>query len=473
MKLIFTPLIRQYVLVVTANLAILTTGMSLAWPSPSMVKLRNAAETPLPSPITDEEGSWVVAGGFIIAVFTNFLSRIMTDKIGRKQCIIFASIVKLFGAITLVFANEVWIFILCRTAMLIFDCCLLVVIPVYASEIANKEQRGALGTFLQLFSSVGVLFTLSLGPFLQYKTFSIINASVFAVLTVPLLFLPDTPFYFYSKGRLDEAMTVLTSIRGSEILAKQELEEYKVSSDKSKRKIDKSALFKNKAFLRASCLGLMLTGGSQMIGSNAINFYLQTILESTKTSVPSEIASVIVGCIQVLASFCTTFIMNTFGRRNILMSSLVGILVGMLGLGTFFEIGGVEGYVVTGFMNYLPIISLILVIFCYNVGIGSVLWVVVSELFEGPSRALGVTISFTSSNTLIFVTTKYFALMTTALGPATTYWLFSSMCVLLFATIAIFLPETKGKSFSDIQIALGDNIDVQENINENKKYNIP
>lgn len=73
----------------------------------------------------------------VLLFLANYLSRIMTDKIGRKQCIVIASIIKVIGAIALIFANEVWIFILCRTVILMFDCCIFTIIPVYASEIAN------------------------------------------------------------------------------------------------------------------------------------------------------------------------------------------------------------------------------------------------------------------------------------------------------------------------------------------------
>ena len=125
-------------------------------------------------------------------------------------------------------------------------------------------------------------------------------------------------------------MRILTLIRGSEIVAKQELEEYKAANSKTEERVDKIALLKNKQFLKGLFLGIVVCAGSQLIGSNAVNFYLQTILESTKTSVPSEIASVIMGSIQLFASFCTTLIMNTFGRRPILLTSLSGFCLGMV-----------------------------------------------------------------------------------------------------------------------------------------------
>ncbi|CAH0721257.1 unnamed protein product, partial [Brenthis ino] len=327
---LLSPLIRQYALVVTVNLAILTSGMSIAWPSPSLVKLQNPIDTPLSRPITVEEGSWIVSSGYLLASVTCVFGGMFIDTIGRKNCILLVTIPKFFMAIFLIFANEVWMFILCRAVMNVIDSFLLIVVPIYVSEIASKDHRGALGTILQLFSSIGTLFSLSVGPFLPYSTFSIVYAGVLAVATVPLLFLPETPFHMYSKGRLVEAMRILKRIRNTDVQAKQELEDYVIFSDEKKKKLDKSALFKNKTFLKALSLSILLSVGTQAIGINCVNFYLQTIMEASNTSLPSEVGSVIVGAIQILACVGTTLIMNLFRRRTILLSSLIGFFIGMV-----------------------------------------------------------------------------------------------------------------------------------------------
>lgn len=54
----------------------------------------------------------------------------------------------------------------------------------------------------------------------------------------------------------------------------------------------------------------------------------------------------------------------------------------------------------------------------------------------------------------IFSTAKYFPDMTSALGPST-YWFFSGMCVIVAILLSVFLPETKDKTFSEIQNSLG------------------
>lgn len=70
--------------------------------------------------------------------------------------------------------------------------------------------------------------------------------------------------------------------------------------------------------------------GSQLTGFNAVAFYLQTILESTKASVSPELASVILGLIQFSASICTTVVIDKFGRKPILAVTLMGVVIGMV-----------------------------------------------------------------------------------------------------------------------------------------------
>ncbi|CAG4973651.1 unnamed protein product [Colias eurytheme] len=436
----------------------LSTGMSIAWPSPMLVKLTDVNETPLERPLTASEGSWMVALGFLFGGIINVLGGILLDIIGRKASVFVTFVPKLSMSIFLIFATKPWMVIFARTVFLIGDCLVLVVVPTYSSEIASKTHRGALGTFLQLFSSLGILITLSVGPFVSYHTFSYIFCGVLVVSLIPLIFLPESPYYQYSKGNYDAALKSLTTFRGSKELAAEEIEEYKKSREDN-IKIDKIEMLKNKAFLKSLTLCVLLFFGSQMVGYNAVTFYLQTILISTNTSVMPELASVIIGLIQVVASVSLTILTSMFKRKQLLLSSLFGLFLGMMGLGVFFQTHS-DGEAVTSFMNYLPIISMILIVFCYSAGIGSLIWPISTELFEGPTRAFGTSIGILCCQSTVFFTSLYFPLVTSSVGPAPTYWFFSICCVAVAILLGVFLPETKDKSFREIQNSLGNFKDV-------------
>ncbi|CAG4967146.1 unnamed protein product [Parnassius apollo] len=129
--------LRQYVVVILVNLSCITTGMSIAWPSPILVKLRNATETPLYRPITEEEGSWIASVGSICSVFSNFFLGMLLDSIGRKYCVILTSVPKIIVCCLFIFATDVWMLILGRALIGMTDSLVFTVVPVYASEIAS------------------------------------------------------------------------------------------------------------------------------------------------------------------------------------------------------------------------------------------------------------------------------------------------------------------------------------------------
>lgn len=56
--------------------------------------------------------------------------------------------------------------------------------------------------------AVGTMVMLTIGPFLSYLTLNIINTVIVFVLTVPVLFLPETPYFLYSKGELYQLIAI-------------------------------------------------------------------------------------------------------------------------------------------------------------------------------------------------------------------------------------------------------------------------
>ncbi|XP_041985523.1 facilitated trehalose transporter Tret1-like [Aricia agestis] len=457
-KMVFkipAALFRQYAAVFVVNLSIFTTGMSMAWPSPVLVKLRSPEETPLSRPMTAEEGSWMVSLGFLGGVIADVVGAVLLDVYGRKKCLIFSSIPKVAMGILCIFATEAWMLILARAIFVTADCFIYLIVPIYSSEIADKNQRGALGSFLQVFSTLGSVVTLSAGPFLSYKTFNIIFTSLTVITALPVMWLPDSPFFSYKKGHIDQSTNALKQLRTSDEIVTREIDDYKISLLKLEETVDKIKLFKNTVFLKSFALGVLLSIGAQAVGFNAVLFYLQTILESTQTYIKPEVSSVVIGVLQFFAAFCTILVSKRFGRRTILLTFLVVYFIGMVGLGTFFKLRE-SNYAITGFLNYLPLISIILVVLSYSLGIGSLIWLITPELFDSHSRAIGVSISMTTTTFLIFVTTKYFQTMTISLGPSGTYWCFAFLCAVLTILLAVFLPETKDKSFNEIQSALGE-----------------
>lgn len=57
-----------------------------------------------------------------------------------------------------------------------------------------------------------------------------------------------------------------------------------------------------------------------------------------------------------------------------------------------------------------------------------------------------------------FVITKTFGNLQTLLGQGETFWLFSGLSIVGTVFVFFVVPETKGKSLSEIQKMLGDDV---------------
>lgn len=66
----------------------------------------------------------------------------------------------------------------------------------------QKEFRASLGTFLHILACIGIVATLSIGPFVSYTIYNCLVAGVIVLTSIPLLFLPESPVHLYTKGKL-------------------------------------------------------------------------------------------------------------------------------------------------------------------------------------------------------------------------------------------------------------------------------
>ncbi|KOB67448.1 Facilitated trehalose transporter Tret1, partial [Operophtera brumata] len=100
-----------------------------------------------------------------------------------------------------------------------------------------------------------------------------------------------------------------------------------------------------------------------------------------------------------------------------------------LALGTFFQLR-ICGYAMRGF--------------------SSIYMIVIAELFSDAARATGMSFALTGSSITVFITSKYFASMSSAIGPGV-YWICAASSFLTCIFVGIWVPETNKKTFAEIQ----------------------
>ncbi|GMI88381.1 tonoplast monosaccharide transporter2 [Hibiscus trionum] len=168
----------------------------------------------------------IVAMSLIGATCITTCSGGISDMIGRRPMLIISSILYFLSGLVMVWSPNVYILLLARLLDGFGIGLAVTLVPVYISETAPPEIRGLLNTLPQFTGSIGMflsycmVFGMSLSPSPNWRLMLgvlSIPSLVYFVLTI--FFLPESPRWLVSKGRMDEAKKVLQRLRGREDVA--------------------------------------------------------------------------------------------------------------------------------------------------------------------------------------------------------------------------------------------------------------
>jgi SP family galactose:H+ symporter-like MFS transporter len=302
----------------------------------------------------------------------------------------------------------------------------------------------------QLMITIGIL-----GAYLSDTAFSYSGSWrwMLGIITLPALllfvgvfFLPRSPRWLASRGRDAEARKVLEMLRDTTEQAKAELDEIRESL-----KIKQSgwALFKdNKNFRRAVYLGVLLQVMQQFTGMNVIMYYAPKIfdLAGFASTAQQMWGTVIVGLVNVLATFIAIGLVDRWGRKPTLKLGFLVMAIGMGTLGTMMNIG-----MDTPAAQYFAILMLLMFIVGFAMSAGPLIWVLCSEIQPLKGRDFGITCSTTVNWIANMIVGATFLTMLNTLGSAHTFWIYAGLnLVFIFITIAL-IPETKNISLEHIE----------------------
>lgn len=113
-------------------------------------------------------------------------------------------------------------------------------------------------------------------------------------------------------------------------------------------------------------------------GCYSLLFYAAKIFQKSGTSLDPEIAAIVLGLIQVVGAYCSTFLVDRTGRRFLLLLSSSGIAVGMILFGAATQL--IEFGYNSDLMRLIPVFAFSFSIFIANVGVFTMTFIVLSEI---------------------------------------------------------------------------------------------
>ncbi|XP_021275406.1 monosaccharide-sensing protein 2 [Herrania umbratica] len=168
----------------------------------------------------------IVAMSLIGATCITTCSGGISDWLGRRPMLIISSVLYIISGLVMLWSPNVYILLLARLLDGFGVGLAVTLVPVYISETAPPEIRGLLNTLPQFTGSIGMflsycmVFGMSLMTLPSWRLMLgvlFIPSIIYFALTV--FFLPESPRWLVSKGRMSEAKKVLQRLRGREDVA--------------------------------------------------------------------------------------------------------------------------------------------------------------------------------------------------------------------------------------------------------------
>lgn len=165
----------------------------------------------------------VVAMSLIGATLITTCSGSLSDALGRRPMLILSSFFYFVGGLIMLWSPNVYVLLLARLINGFGVGLAVTLNPIYISETAPPEIRGLLNTLPQFTGSGGMflaycmVFGLSLMASTSWRLMlGVLSIPSLIYFALTVLYLPESPRWLVSKGKMAEAKQVLQRLRGQE-----------------------------------------------------------------------------------------------------------------------------------------------------------------------------------------------------------------------------------------------------------------
>ncbi|KAM0866872.1 hypothetical protein ACQ4PT_042359 [Festuca glaucescens] len=325
------------------------------------------------------------------------------------------------------------------------------VASLYITEVSPPSVRGTYGSFVQIATCLGILFSLLIGTPVKdidrwWRVCFWIAVAPAALQAIGMEFCAESPQWLYKCGRINEAEIQFEKLLGPLHVKSAMAELSRSERGDDGESVKYSELFYGRHF-NVVFIGTTLFALQQLSGINSVFYFSSTVFRSV--GVPSSLANICMGIANLSGSIVAMLLMDRLGRKVLLAGSFFGMAFTM-GLQA---IGANRNHLGSASV-YFSVGGILLFVLSFSLGAGPVPGLLLPEIFPNKIRAKAMALCMSVHWVVNFFVSLLFLRLLEKLGPQVLYTMFSSACVVATIFVRRHVVETKGKTLQEIEVSL-------------------
>jgi MFS transporter, SP family, arabinose:H+ symporter len=362
-----------------------------------------------------------------------------TDWFGRRPTLIAIGLLYIVSAIWSALAGDVQSFIVARLIGGLGIGVSTVAAPLYISEIAPPRYRGMLAGSFQFNIVFGICIAYLSNALLAsigedaWRWMLGVAAIPSALYTTLSIFIPESPRWLLTKRQDRSAgLAVLRLIQPSASADQIDGEADEIVS--SSRQMSNGP-FWSKSLSKPILLAFLVAFFNQLSGINALLYFAPRIFEMAGLAKQAAmLQSVGIGVTIATFTFAGIWLIDHMGRRTLLIIGSWGYIASLALISWAF------------FAKQFALIPFGIFAFvaAHAVGQGTVIWVLIAEVFPNEHRAAGQALGSSTHWVFAALITTFFPIAASLVAPGFIFAFFCLMMVLQLVWVKVMVPETKG-----------------------------
>jgi sugar porter (SP) family MFS transporter len=393
------------------------------------------------------------------AIFGALLAHFFTDGYGRRFTFLVAAVGFIIGLFIMAMSSSYGLLLFGRTFVGLGVGIGLAIDPLYIAELSPAKHRGRLVTYSEIALNVGIVLGFSSGlvlaPMSDGKEWRVmfLSGAIMPVVMIVLVFtiMPESPRWLVSKNRPEEAREILQKVypQGWNVdLIIDDINEALEREQAAERAVGwKVLLNPTPAFRRMLFVGIGTAVAQQAVGIDAIQYYLLDVIEETgiNSATRKSVVLILLGMMKLLFIVVGGVLFDRKGRRPLFFISLLGMSGALLliSLCFFADASLSSNAIIVGLAIYLSF---------FSVGMGPGAWLVPSEVFSLSIRGKAMSVATLLNRVTATLMSSTFLSTVGSIGWGGFFLMLSIICLIVFAFLYFYLPETKGRSLEDMSV---------------------